>query len=121
MGHHGMCGYPRHHVSAVRLTSLQRRLLIILIAAFGITSGALNGRAHSWYDSACCSNRDCEALPDTAVTIESGGYHVRYTAKLGFKVDVMVPFNEAKPSRDEHFHGCANTINFLCLYVPQTA
>lgn len=77
--------------------------------------------AMGWYDSACCSNRDCEQLSDTAVTVEEGGYRVHYTAKLGLAVNVLVPFNAAKPSRDGHYHGCANTVAFLCLYVPVNA
>jgi hypothetical protein len=47
-----------------------------------------------------------------------GGYHVRYIGKLGFKVDVVVPFNKARPSQDHQFHGCATIDRFLCLYVP---
>lgn len=92
--------------------------IIIIAAALVLMMLVIEARAMGWYDSQCCSNRDCEQLPDTAVRIEAGGYHVIYTAKLGLKVNVIVPFNAAKPSRDQHYHGCANTINFLCLYVP---
>lgn len=103
------------------LTPLQRGLLIGLIAACGIVSGALNGHSHSWYDAACCSNNDCEQLPDDAVTEEEGGYRVRYHAKMGLDVDVLVPFGGVKPSRDGHYHGCATSAHFLCLYVPVNA
>lgn len=74
--------------------------------------------AHSWYDPACCSVRDCEPLPDGAVTQTKDGYHVTYTGGLGFKVDVVVPYDKARPSRDEKFHGCASVDRFLCLYAP---
>lgn len=78
-------------------------------------------RAHSWYGTECCNNRDCEQLPEDAVTIEEGGYRVRYKAKLGMNVNVLVPFGGVKPSRDQYYHGCANTVSFLCLYVPVNA
>lgn len=89
-----------------------------LFALFLLFAVAPVVEAHSWYDTACCSSRDCEQLPDTAVTIERGGYHVRYVGSLGFHVDVLVPFDKAKPSRDEHYHGCASIDRFLCLYAP---
>ena len=91
--------------------------LIVIVAMLLIAEMA---RAHEWYDTACCSSRDCEEIPDTAVTIESGGYHVRYVGALGFHVDIIVPFNKARPSRNENFHGCASSDRFLCLYVPGT-
>jgi len=91
-------------------------LLAIIVTAMLVL--AEMARAHSWYGAECCNNRDCEQLPDDAVTIEEGGYRVRYVAKLGLHVDVLVPFGGVKPSRDGHYHGCANTITFLCLYVP---
>lgn len=97
------------------------RPIYFLFAAIIVVSMLLiaeMARAHSWYDAACCSQKDCEPIPDTAVRIESGGYHVRYVGALGFHVDVIVPFNEAKPSRDEHYHGCATSDRFLCLYAP---
>lgn len=104
----------------------ERRLRRIAIGLFILTGlvglllvrGTMRAHAHDWYDPACCSNRDCEPITDTAVTIESGGYHVRYVGSLGFHVDVLVPFNQAKPSRDENYHGCASTDRFLCLYAP---
>lgn len=96
----------------------------VMLAFFAFIVGVIflwlvaPANAMGWYDAQCCSNRDCEKIHDTAVTMEAGGYHVRYHAKLGFDVDVVVPFNAARPSRDEYYHGCANTLNFLCLYVP---
>lgn len=73
-----------------------KTLIVIVILAFGALLMWFAGPAKSmgWYD------------------------HVRYTAKLGFKVDVIVPFNAARPCLAQFYHGCANTTAFLCLYVP---
>ena len=99
-------------------TALVAVFLCVAALAMLTSRGAY---AHLWYDSACCSNRDCEELADTAVSIQSDGYHVRYKAKLGLDVNVTVPFDKVRPSRDEHYHGCANTTAFLCLYVPTSS
>jgi hypothetical protein len=85
------------------------------LAFFFLCTPAL---AHSWYEPLCCSGRDCEPLPDGAVTQTTTGYHVVYTGQLGFKVDVTVPYDKAHPSRDAQFHGCASVDRFLCLYAP---
>jgi hypothetical protein len=85
-----------------------------LVAVFLWPSEA---KAHSWYDPQCCSGQDCEAIPESAITLVEGGYRVRYKAKLGLEVDVIVPFSEARMSRDGSHHGCANQKKFLCLYV----
>ncbi len=91
------------------------RLVVAVLAAAFACSPALS---HSWYDPLCCHERDCEPLPDGSVTMTPTGYHVKYTGKMGFSVDVIVPFEKAKPSRDDKFHGCATAERFLCLYVP---
>jgi hypothetical protein len=96
------------------------RWLIFCVLAAILLLLAVPAFAHSWYDTRCCSARDCEPLPDGAVTQVSGGYHVKYTGNLGFKVDVIVPHEKALPSRDEKFHGCASVDRFLCLYVPMS-
>lgn len=91
-----------------------------IASAIAVAALLLCGEAysHSWYDPICCSGRDCEPLPDGAVTMVQGGYHVKYTGKMGFNVDVVVPYEKAKASKDEKYHGCATAERFLCLYVP---
>lgn len=98
--------------------ALTMLILVIVVLAIMVVVTISKSEAMDWYEPACCSNHDCEQIDDTAVTMESGGYHVRYHARLGFNVDAIVPFGEARPSRDEYYHGCANTDRFLCLYVP---
>ena len=112
----GDCGtnHSRGNFSGVKIRGSIAALAVLV--SLGSPAYAMG-----WYDSVCCSNRDCEELADTAVTIQSGGYRVRYKAKMGLDVDVIVPFDKARPSRDEHYHGCANTTAFLCLYVPVNA
>ena len=97
---------------------IRRSVLALLPAA--LLSCSQRSWSHSWYDRQCCSGRDCEPLPDGAVTQVSGGYHVKYKAKLGLDVDVVVPHAKARPSQDGHYHGCATIDRFLCLYVPMS-
>lgn len=73
--------------------------------------------APHWYDANCCSQRDCEPLPFSAVKIVEEGYRVRYRGSLGFLVDVLVPWDKAKPSKDSQHHGCATVDRFLCFYA----
>lgn len=90
----------------------------IVSASLAFLSLSVAAFAHSWYEPICCSGKDCEALPEGAVTQVQSGYHVKYVAKLGLNVDVVVPWGQARPSQDNLFHGCANPVKFLCLYVP---
>lgn len=90
----------------------------LVLAALAVAFACTPAIAHSWYDPICCSDRDCEPLPDGAVTMQPEGYHVTYTGKMGLRVDVIVPYEKAKPSQDGKFHGCATAERFLCLYVP---
>jgi hypothetical protein len=94
--------------------------IIVALAVFCLAMVVLikTAQSHAWYDRQCCSGKDCEQLPDGAVTMEPGGYHVKYRAMLGLAVDVIVPYEKARPSQDGNFHGCANPMQFLCLYAP---
>lgn len=98
--------------------------------------------AHSWYDSDCCSDKDCAPVSPSAITIRSDGYlatlnpgdHptvVRRTSRL-------IPFTDpdVRPSLDGEWHVCVapfftdygdmgrmsgvQTGNSepLCIYVP---
>ena len=88
-----------------------KRLAILLMALPLLGMG--------WYDPTCCNNLDCEPIPFEAVEDTPKGYHVRYLAKRGFAVDVVVPYDKIKHSQDGRFHGCATPDRFLCLYVPK--
>jgi hypothetical protein len=77
--------------------------------------------AHSWYDTSCCSNRDCEPIPPDAVNETATGYEVNYFSKQGFPVHGFMPREKARHSQDGRFHGCATSTRFLCLYVPSVS
>lgn len=95
-----------------------RTLALIIIALILCLTLVPVVFAHEWYDAIRCNNKDCEELPEGSVAMTPEGYHVKYIAKLGLHVDQVVPFDKARPSHDGHFHGCANSYAFLCLYVP---
>lgn len=77
--------------------------------------------AHSWYDPACCSDKDCDPLTrESTVTHVNGGYQV--TVKPG---DDPVFFSQEKvrPSQDGLYHACIgiSTRMPFCLYIPMGA
>lgn len=73
-----------------------------------------------WYDRDCCSNRDCEPIPEEAVSVtQAGQWHVRYINFNGALVDADVPRARIRPSRDGRFHACSTPVgNLLCFYIP---
>ena len=79
---------------------------------------SLPAAAHSWYEPACCSSRDCEPIAFDSVTESAEGWTVHYQSKLGFPVMAFTPRGKERHSQDGRFHGCASPTRFLCLYVP---
>jgi hypothetical protein len=90
-------------------------ILILIVAYFNAT---LPAAAHSWYEPACCSSRDCEPISFDSVTESAEGWTVHYQSKLGFPVMAFTPRGKERHSQDGRFHGCATSTRFLCLYVP---
>jgi hypothetical protein len=90
-------------------------ILATLIAFFAMVNLAF---AHSFYDAACCSDRDCEPITFDSVTETRTGYEVSYFSKQGFPVHGFMPREKTRHSQDGRFHGCATSTRFLCLYVP---
>lgn len=95
--------------------------LIVFFAFLILVAASSVGLAHSWYDPACCDNRDCRPIPGEAVTITPQGYRVQHDG-----IDQTVPFHDALPSRDAGWHICI-TIDGArirrigkgtCLYAP---
>lgn len=86
--------------------------------------------AHSWYDYACCSERDCrlENITTAGITIEHevnrriGGWFVTSTNEL-------IPFDDKriKISLDTGTHLCLmpsgvkGIFKVRCLYLPEAA
>jgi len=96
--------------------------VFILFSILTMVSAALSHTAATgWaYDPSCCSGQDCEALPWGAVEDTKDGWHVRYRAKRGLLVDVIVPYGKERDSQDGRDHGCATPDRFLCLYKSRT-
>jgi hypothetical protein len=98
--------------------------LLCLVPIFAIADEIPKGLGHPrgipaphWYEPACCNQKDCEPLPFNAVTMVNQGYRVRYRGSLGFLVDVLVPWEKARPSQDGQHHGCASQVRFFCFYA----
>lgn len=109
---------------------MNRRTLFLGALAAGFAPVlARQAAAHSWYDFACCSGRDCAPAPVHAVSEERGGWRV--TLQPGEHPMVpagspartwLIAFNDPRirKSRDGAFHPCVAHVggDLLCLYVP---
>ena len=75
--------------------------------------------AHSWYDSDCCSGRDC--FEATSVFTQPNGDRL-VTAVTGVVVVVPANFTAVRPSRDNNYHICYYVEGGKpvprCFYVP---
>lgn len=81
-----------------------------------------SGHGSHWYDTGCCSMRDCEPVEPGAITMRSDGYHVRYLTSRGFIAEGIVPYGSSsiRPSKDHQEHACSTTQRILCIYLPLT-
>lgn len=73
----------------------------ILIAAALIAAPAA---AHEWYPAACCSNRDCFAVPASEVRATAEGWLLVPTGQV-------IPYDKARVTPDEgggQFHVCTS-------------
>jgi hypothetical protein len=75
---------------------------------------------HHWYEEECCSDKDCEELPNEAVSAREHGYWVNYINYAGYAVTGLVPYAKVRPSHDEKYHACSIGYSIICLYVPMT-
>ncbi len=71
--------------------------------------------AHDWYPHACCSDRDCKPVAETAVQLTPAGWLVRTTGET-------IPFEKARSSPDGQFHICSYggkpDGRTICLFTP---
>jgi hypothetical protein len=67
--------------------------------------------AHSWYDPACCSERDCSPADDAVVDLPDGGVRVEGHG-------VLLPTDpRLRRSRDFEAHVCVSASGrLLCVY-----
>jgi hypothetical protein len=82
--------------------------LVLMVLALLIATRA---RAHSWYPSDCCSDRDCSPAGDGVVQEKADGLHVR-----GFGV---LPYTDPRIriSRDLDEHVCTAPGRLICVFV----
>jgi len=96
---------------------------ITLAATLSTTIFAAPAHAHDapagWkYPWACCSNMDCQEMPDKAITERPEGYVVNGTGEVVAYADKRV-----KDSPDGLYHWCAHKAGIdagqtICLFVP---
>jgi hypothetical protein len=85
--------------------------------------------AHSWYDPACCSDRDCAPVPDASIVAMSDGYHVTLLPGdhplIRAPISTVVPYGDPRInwSKDARQHACVSFPRpngfqgLLCIYV----
>ncbi|WP_029031522.1 hypothetical protein [Salinarimonas rosea] len=73
-------------------------------------AGTPPAAAHSWYDAWCCNDRDCSPYPASKVSVTDTGYVLAD--------GTLVPFEEARTSRDGAYHRCVLNGRQRCFYAP---
>ena len=88
-------------------------------SAFALCLAALlvctpeGARAHSWYEAACCSERDCVPVEEGVVVEKTDGVHVQGHGILN-RMDPRL-----RMSRDDRDHLCIaqhSSTKLLCVY-----
>jgi hypothetical protein len=82
---------------------------IILVLALSITFCSL-ARAHSWYDSECCSDTDCRPVPDEDVAERKDGVFVKGWGLL------LPSDKRLRWSKDQQSHICVGSLTLRCVY-----
>ncbi|WP_273280915.1 hypothetical protein [Pseudooceanicola atlanticus] len=103
---------------------LARRLALAVGAGLFL---ATQVAAHSWYDPACCSGRDCAEIPVQKVHADPGGWRVTLMPGDHPMVDRPVEYffkwgeRRIRKSEDGAFHIClSKSLNHAyCLYQPE--
>jgi hypothetical protein len=93
--------------------------------AFGaalVLSSMAPAQAHSWYPVSCCSNQDCEPVPNSGITELRGRYHVKYVSSRFGAIDHHVDSRTVLNSQDGQFHGCwrksGGSVESICFFAP---
>lgn len=92
---------------------------VILIAAAlsGVLWAVGKARAHSWYDTECCSDSDCRPVhQDEVVETDKGWKHLPTGTEF--------TRSQVKPSKDRYFHVCIGNKSWdrgrpYCIYILQ--
>jgi len=111
-----------------------RLYALSLAAGLAFSAAVQVAHSHSFYDAACCHDRDCYPIDNPRVDVRPDGYFVtlspgdhplvtRTVTRL-FRFSDMDPGNnnveprEARQSQDENFHACMVGGVIFCLYAP---
>jgi hypothetical protein len=105
-------------------------LLVVVVLASGYANaqetniprglGHPQGGGAHWYDTGCCSMKDCEPVEPGAIVMTPEGYHVRYLTSRGWVAEGFIPHGSSaiRQSRDSQEHACAiTTERVLCIYI----
>lgn len=117
---------------AYALTRMLRTLVMAAVAAAVLLAIAIwsapKADAHGWYDNECCNERDCDAVPNRAIT-ERGdtiilrirpGEHLVWGKDKTEDYVREFPRASLRRSQDERWHPCIHPLTFalLCIYEP---
>jgi hypothetical protein len=106
------------HRMANRVAFWRRVALVNFMIVVMLLFTASYAKAHSWYDPACCSDRDCEPIPHESVQVTPSGY---------LWAGMLIPFAEARISMDKDYHVCRGVYTGIliqpsmqkpCFYAP---
>ncbi len=102
---------------------------VLVIASISLASadeiiprglGHPQGHGAHWYDTGCCSQKDCEPVEPGAIVMTPEGYHVRYLTSRGFIAEGFITHGSSaiRQSRDSQEHACAITSERIaCIYI----
>ena len=86
----------------------------LIAAALALACLWAPAEAHSWYDSYCCNENDCQPLAPSDVTEGPKGYTI--------KGEHFVPYNDKviRSSQDGQYHWCEYPKGVVrCFYKPE--
>lgn len=102
-------------------------LSLLLILGPGLDPARAHSAMSGWaYPASCCSGTDCAEISPQSVQETGGGYvvtvapgsHPMWRADRPAPLVVRIPYREAKPSPDGHWHICLNGAgDLLCFFA----
>lgn len=89
------------------MSQFERFLVAVLLVLVALLALTFTVRAHSWYDQACCHDRDCAPIPEPR-KVKGGYMHGQF----------FFPTKLLRYSKDGRWHACIMGQTPLCLYAP---
>ena len=95
----------------------------ILLAAVTLAVGSIiQADAHSWYQSDCCSDRDCAPVEEMVWVVPAGGGAPRLVVTTEHGKAIIPHGFPVKESRDGRMHVCMRDhygeMTVICIFVP---